>query len=441
MDNLWSRSLDRVRQATGEHIFEAWFQESHQLGFDGETLWVGVPSSFHRDYMAGRFQAVAEQAVGSVAGRPVGVSFVAEGPDGEAPSPAPAPAELRPPQPKKPSFLNPRYTFRSFVVGPSNQFAHAACKAVAQQPARAYNPLFIYGGVGLGKTHLLHAISHQILGARPGARLYYTSAENFINDLIVSIQRDRMSEFRARYRNMDVLLIDDIQFIAGKDRTQEEFFHTFNTLYESQKQIVLSSDRVPKEIPTLEERLRSRFEWGLIADIQTPDLETKVAILHQKAAEHHIALPPDVALLLASKVRGNIRELEGCLIKISAYSSITGAEIALPMVQEILKQMAVESERSLTIEHIQKAVADYFGIKISDLKARKRTHSVMVPRQLAMFLARELTRSSLAEIGERFGGKDHSTVIHSCRKIAELNEKHPEIAAALKRIRQALETP
>ena len=316
--------------------------------------------------------------------------------------------------------VNPRYTFDTFVVGSSNQFAQAACQAVAELPSRAYNPLFIYGGVGLGKTHLLHAIGHQSGRLFPGMVVVYLSSEHFTNELISAIRYDRTDAFRARYRTIDLLLIDDIQFIAGKERTQEEFFHTFNDLYESRKQLVLSSDSSPKHIPELEERLRSRFEWGLIADIQPPDFETRVAILKKKADLNRVRLADDVAYLIATRVKSNIRELEGSLTRMIAFCAMTGREMSVDLAQEALSDLWGEEEKILTIELIQREVSKLFGVALSDLKAKDRTKAVALPRQIAMYLARQLTHASLADVGRAFGGKDHTTVLHAVSKIQTL---------------------
>jgi chromosomal replication initiator protein len=324
-----------------------------------------------------------------------------------------------------------KYTFNTFVVGPSNQFAHAAAKAVADAPGRAYNPLFIYSGVGLGKTHLINAIGHHVQSKSPKTKVAYLSSEQFTNELINRISHQRMEEFRQKYRNMDLLLIDDIQFIAGKERTQEEFFHTFNTLYEAQKQIVLTSDRQPKDIPDIEERLRSRFESGLIADIQAPDLETRIAILRKKADFWGIRLPDDVAEFLATMMKSNIRELEGGLVKLGAVSSLTNTEITQDLAKNELKHLLDSRERVITNEHVQKIVAETFGVKISDLKSKRRTKAVVLPRQVAMYLCRTLVGSSLPETGTFFGGKDHSTVIHAIKVIEEKKEKDPELRARI----------
>jgi len=319
--------------------------------------------------------------------------------------------------------LNPKYTFDSFVVGSSNQFAHAAAQAVAESPSKTYNPLYIYGGVGLGKTHLMHAIGHRVRDLNRHLRLCYISSEKFMNELINAIRYDQTMTFREKYRSIDVLLIDDIQFMAGKERTQEEFFHTFNALYDNQKQIVISSDCPPREIPTLEERLHSRFEWGLIADIQPPDLETKVAILRKKAEVEKLNLPDNVALFIAGKIKSNIRELEGSLVRLTALSSLRGEAISLELAQEALKNIVEDDERSITIELIQRVVADYYNLKVADLKSKSNARSIAVPRQVAMYLCKTLTKASLPEIGREFGGKHHTTVLHSINKIRDLYEQ------------------
>ncbi len=322
-----------------------------------------------------------------------------------------------------PASLNLRYTFDSFVVGSSNQFAHAASRAVAEAPSRSYNPLFIYGGVGLGKTHLMHAIGQYVLDHDRYLKLTYISSERFMNEMINAVRYDRVLDFRERYRSVDVLLVDDIQFLAGKEGTQTEFFHTFNALYDSQKQIVLSSDCPPHEIQALEERLRSRFEWGLIADIQSPDLETKVAILKKKAETESVPLPDNVAMYIAGKIKSNIRELEGSLIRLIAYASLTGQDISLPLAQEVLKNILDHEERAITIDIIQKFVADYYNLKMADLRSRNNSKSIAMPRQVAMYLCKALTHASLPEIGRSFGGKHHSTVIHSIRKVEQLRKR------------------
>ena len=437
---IWSELLDHARKVTREQAVDTWLKPVKPLGLDGSTLNLLVPNRFFREYLQDRFQSVLSDGLREMTGRDFTLNLIVDDTtdDDYPPSPSPRPDERAAGAPRRPAFLDEKYTFERFIVGSSNQFAHAAAEAVAKNLATAYNPLFLYGGVGLGKTHLMHAIGRHILEQNPNAHLNYTSAEDFTIELINSIRRDRMTAFREKHRRMDVLLVDDIQFIAGKDRTQEEFFHTFNALYESKKQIVISSDKFPKEMVELEERLRSRFEWGLIADIQSPDLETKVAILTKKAEEGGVELPQDVALLVAKKIRTNIRELEGCLIRLSAFSSLTKRPISIEMVEEILEQMFYDEQHSISIDGIQKAVAAHFSLKVADLKSKRRHRSIAEPRQIAMFLARELTGASLSEIGQKFGGKDHSTVIHSCNKIAKMKDKDSRIISAMNQIRRVL---
>ncbi|HWI19093.1 MAG TPA: chromosomal replication initiator protein DnaA, partial [Vicinamibacterales bacterium] len=330
-------------------------------------------------------------------------------------------------QPQRPAgSLIPRYTFDTFIVGPSNQFAHAACRAVAETPSRSYNPLFIHGGVGLGKTHLMHAIGHYVMRHHPSLKLTYISSERFMNEMINAVRFDRILDFRSRYRSVDVLLVDDIQFVSGREGTQNEFFHTFNALHDAQKQIVISSDRPPHEIPALEERLRSRFEWGLIADIQPPDVETKAAILKRKAEDEGVPLPDNLAMYLASRVKTNIRELEGSLIRLIAYSSLTTKPLTIELAQEVLRNVIDHDEKAITIEQIQKYVADYYHLKLTELKSRNNSKSVAMPRQVAMYLCKSLTHASLPEIGRSFGGKHHSTVIHSIKKVEETRKKNAE---------------
>jgi len=374
---------------------------------------------------------VLTEALAEVRRPEAAVIFLSEG----VPAPAPPPEAVRPPLPPpdehlatadpSASFggLNPRYTFDTFIVGPSNQFAHAACRAVAEAPSRSYNPLFIYGGVGLGKTHLMHAIGQYVLEHDPNLKLTYISSERFMNEMINALRYDRILDFRERYRSVDILLVDDIQFVSGKEGTQTEFFHTFNALYDAQKQIVLSSDHPPHEIPNLEERLRSRFEWGLIADIQSPDIETKVAILKRKAEAEAVPLPDNVAMYMAGRVKSNIRELEGSLIRLIAYASLTGREISMDLAQDVLRNVIDQDEKAITIESIQKYVAERYALKVADLKSRNNSKSVALPRQIAMYLCKNLTHASLPEIGRSFGGKHHSTVIHSIKKVEEMRKK------------------
>ena len=334
--------------------------------------------------------------------------------------------------------LNPRYTFDAFVIGSGNQFAHAACQAVAERPSKAYNPLFLYGGVGMGKTHLMQAIGHEIKRRMPQAAICYVSSEKFTNDMINSLRYDKMTSFRDKFRGVDVLLIDDIQFLAQKERTQEEFFHTFNALHESMKQIVIASDRSPKELAEIEDRLRSRFEWGLIADIQPPDLETKVAILQKKAEQEKVTLPTDVALYVASNIRSNVRELEGALIRLVAHSSLIGAEITLPYAQQVLKNFIDSQARKVTIESIQKMVAEQFGLRLVEIKAKNNSRAIVYPRQIAMYLAKHLTEASLPEIGRQFGGKHHTTVLHSVEKIEEVRKNDKDLNRLINKLTEQL---
>jgi len=334
--------------------------------------------------------------------------------------------------------LNPRYTFEAFVIGSGNQFAHAAAQAVAERPSKAYNPLFLYGGVGMGKTHLMQAIGHEVKRRQPQAAICYISSEKFTNELINSLRYDRMVSFRGKFRNVDVLLIDDIQFLAHKERMQEEFFHTFNALHESMKQIVIASDRPPKELAEIEDRLRSRFEWGLIADIQPPDLETKVAILQKKAESDRVSLSIDLALYIASNVRTNVRELEGALIRLLAYCSLTGAEISLATAQQVLKNFIDSQTRKITIDAIQKAVAEQFGLRVNEIKAKSNSRAIVFPRQIAMYMAKRMTEASLPEIGRQFGGKHHTTVMHSIDKIEEQRQSDKDLNRMLNKLTENL---
>ena len=432
--NVWDQILARIETKVNRHSFYTWFRSTTLVAEDRTSLTVRVPNPLFIDWLTKHYSGVISEAMTEVKRPNINVQFIADsasdaappielGPDEAAAlgngSSTPAHAAAQP----GPAGLNPRYTFDTFIVGSSNQFAHAACRAVAEAPSRSYNPLFIYGGVGLGKTHLMHAVGQYVLQHDRNLKLTYISSERFMNEMINAVRYDRVLDFRERYRSVDVLLVDDIQFLAGKEGTQTEFFHTFNALYDSQKQIVLSSDCPPHEIPALEERLRSRFEWGLIADIQSPDLETKVAILKKKSETEAVPLPDNVAMYIASRIKSNIRELEGSLIRLIAFASLTGQEMSLPLAQEVLKNILDHDEKAITIEVIQKFVADYYNLKLVDLKSRNNSKSVAMPRQIAMYLCKSLTHASLPEIGRSFGGKHHSTVIHSIRKVEELRKK------------------
>jgi chromosomal replication initiator protein len=421
--NIWDLVLSRVEAKVNRHSFYTWFKPTSFVSDDGAAIRVRVPNGLFRDWLTKHYAAVLDEAFTEVDRAGATVTFVTE----DAPleraigqyAEVPLPPET---EDATAGGLGPRYSFDTFIVGPSNQFAHAACRAVAEAPSRSYNPLFIYGGVGLGKTHLMHAIGHYVLSHLKNLKLTYISSERFMNEMINAVRYDRVLDFRERYRSVDVLLVDDIQFLAGKEGTQTEFFHTFNALYDSQKQIVISSDCPPHEIPSLEERLRSRFEWGLIADIQPPDLETKVAILKRKAEAEGVPLPDAVAIYIAGKIKSNIRELEGSLIRLIAYASLTGREISLPLAQDVLRNVLQNEERAVTIEIIQKFVSDYYQLKVIDLKSRNNSKSIAMPRQIAMYLCKNLTNASLPEIGRSFGGKHHSTVIHSIKKIEALRQ-------------------
>jgi chromosomal replication initiator protein len=428
--NLWDEILARIETKVNRHSFYTWFRPTMFVNEDRVSVTVQVPNAHFKEWLTKHYSGVIAEAANDVKRPNLVVRFVADvhaDPAEAIPlSPDEAAAlntESLPPATPGPAGLKPRDTLDTFIVGSSNQFAHAACRAVAEAPSRSYNPLFIYGGVGLGKTHLMHAVGQYVLQHDRNLKLTYISSERFMNEMINAVRYDRVLDFRERYRSVDVLLVDDIQFLAGKEGTQTEFFHTFNALYDSQKQIVLSSDCPPHEIPQLEERLRSRFEWGLIADIQSPDLETKVAILKKKAETEAVPLPDNVAMYIASKIKSNIRELEGSLIRLIAYASLTGQEISLGLAHEVLRNVIDHEEKAVTIDAIQKHVADYYNLKMADLKSRNNSKSVAMPRQVAMYLCKSLTHASLPEIGRSFGGKHHSTVIHSIRKVEEMRKR------------------
>jgi chromosomal replication initiator protein len=432
---VWDDVLARIETKVNRHSYYTWFRQTSLAHEGQDTLVVRVADPMVVDWLMRHYAVILEEALAEI-GRPgVKLKFLTDQPlepppaDQDPPLSAEEAAEAEAFSPSQPmdggglGGLSPRYSFDTFIVGGSNQFAHAACRAVAEAPSRSYNPLFLYGGVGLGKTHLMHAIGHHVLTHSPGLKLTYISAERFMNEVVNAIRYDRIMEFRERYRGVDVLLVDDIQFIVGKERTQMEFFHTFNALYDAQKQIVLSSDCPPHQISQLEERLRSRFEWGLIADIQPPDLETKIAILKRKAEAEGVFLPDDVALYIAGRIKSNIRELEGSLIRLLAYASLTGRDVSMSLVQEVLRDVLRHEERAVTIDMIQKFVAEYYQLKLTELKSKNNSKSVALPRQVAMYLCKALTPASLPEIGKSFGGKHHSTVIHSVRKVEEMRQK------------------
>jgi chromosomal replication initiator protein len=434
MNQIWKDAQEKIEGVLTPQTFRTWIKPIRFIDSNESSYTLEVPSEFHRNEIKERYISLIKDVISGLTNDSFDIQLkVAEtiAPENEPRDDGDVPIIEQPAEKaKNNSFatsLNARYTFDSFVCGTSNEFAHAASLAVAEAPAEKYNPLFIYGGTGLGKTHLMVAIGNQILSKNPDAKICYYTSETFMNEMINCIRHKKMEEFRAKFRKADLLLIDDIQFMAGREATEVEFFHTFNALYESHKQIVITSDKFPKEIPGLEERLRSRFEWGLIADIQPPDVETKVAILKKKAEQNRIDLPNDVALLIGSSNASNIRELEGMLIRIGAYASLTKNKINLTMAKDILKDIIVDKSKEISIELIQKLVAEHFKLKVADLKSEKRLKNFVIPRQLAIYLCRELTKASYPEIGEKFGGKDHSTVIYAVKKISTVLNDKPDI--------------
>jgi len=455
--NPWLQILAALEKKVIRQTFETWLKPTRFSHAAGRTLYVRVPSQQFQ-HIGDKYGDLIQEAIDLQGLEFDDVSFVTAeddpsippqrkdggfGPVAErAPTPPP-PAPSRTPEQARFDWssaaqLNPRYTFEAFVIGNGNQFARAASLAVAERPSKAYNPLFLYGGVGMGKTHLMHAIGHEMKLRQPGASISYVSAEKFTNEMISSVRYDKMTSFRDRFRTVDLLLIDDIQFLSQKERTQEEFFHTFNALHDNMKQIVIASDRPPRELAEIEDRLRSRFEWGLIADIQPPDLETKVAILQKKAESEHVVLPMDVALFIASNVRTNVRELEGALVRLVAWCGLNGVEIVLPTAQQCLKQFIDTQVRKITIESIQRAVAEQFGMRVAELKQKNNSRAVVVPRQIAMYLAKQLTEASLPEIGRQFGGKHHTTVMHSIGKIDEQRRNDKNLNSTLNKLQETL---
>ncbi len=471
--NYWVRILAALEKKINRQSFETWLKPTRFSHIAGKTLYVRIPSADFQ-HIGDRYADLIQEAIDNLGLEIETVTFTTPQQDPSTPkvredggfAPLPshspnAPKLTRPtslgggssaangagngPSAEQARFdwsaasqLNPRYQFDAFVIGSGNQFAMAAAQAVAERPSKAYNPLFLYGGVGMGKTHLMHAIGHDVKRRQPHASISYVSGEKFTNEMINSVRYDKMTSFRDKFRNVDVLLIDDIQFLAGKERTQEEFFHTFNALHESMKQIVIASDRPPKELADFEDRLRSRFEWGLIADIQPPDLETKVAILQKKAESEQTQLPTDVALFIASNVRTNVRELEGALVRLIAWCSMHGVEITLAVTQQCLKQFIDTQVRKITIETIQRTVAEQFGMRVAELKQKNNSRQIVVPRQIAMYLAKQLTEASLPEIGRQFGGKHHTTVMHSISKIDEHRRTDKDLNRTINKLMETL---
>jgi chromosomal replication initiator protein len=443
MDELWKEALGEIGARLGKQNFETWIKPIHFDSRAKNEVRLGVPNKFFRDWLTEHFLTQIEDVLSSIAHQQVkvclNVNQQSQGTSAdERKEHKERKEEKEREKPQRLANLNPKYTFENFVVGASNQFAHAASMAVANQPGEHYNPLFIYGGVGLGKTHLINAIGHKAAYKRPGLKIHYLSSESFMNELIGSLRRDKMDEFKSKFRNIDILILDDVQFIAGKERTQEEFFHTFNSLYESHKQIVITSDKFPKEIPGLEDRLRNRFEWGLIADIQPPDMETRVAILQKKAESEGVLLPHDVAIFLASNIDSNVRELEGSLTRLGAFASLTKSQITIELTKDVLRNTLKGPQRDITVEGIQKTICDFYNIKVGDLKAKRRTKNIAIPRQVAMYLCRKHTETSFPAIGDKFGGRDHSTVIHASKTIEKKLKEDPYMQATIEKLERNL---
>ncbi len=448
-NDMWQQVLSIIQTKLSKPSFDTWLKSTKASVFTDTSVVICTPNNFAREWLESRYTKLISGTIFDFMGKQVDVKFILETDEQKMSSPTPVPAPLPPKGPaivaQEESFtnmMNARYTFDTFVIGSGNRFAHAASLAVAEAPAKAYNPLFLYGGVGLGKTHLMHAIGHYVLEHNPEARVLYISSEKFTNEFINAIRDNRGEGFRNKYRNIDVLLIDDIQFLAGKEQTQEEFFHTFNSLHEEGKQIIISSDRPPKEIPTLEDRLRSRFEWGLITDIQPPDLETRIAILRKKAKAENLEIPNEAMIYIANQIDTNIRELEGALIRVVAYSSLINQDISVHLAAEALKDIIPSSRpKVITIHDIQQRVGEFYGLKLEEFKARKRTKAVAFPRQVAMYLSRELTDFSLPKIGEAFGGRDHTTVIHAHEKITNTLKNDQELYKIIQNLMEKIKNP
>jgi chromosomal replication initiator protein len=435
LSSLWPRVLELLKNELTEISYNTWIRTIEPLSVNSNTIELGVPTEFNKGILESRYMALISNAVRQITSREY--TIIVSIPSQESSQKRSSSNESAYNEELSNSILNPKYTFDTFVIGNGNRLAHAASVAVAEAPAQAYNPLFLYGGVGLGKTHLMHAIGHYILSQNPASKVLYVSSEKFTNELINAIKDDRNEEFRGKYRNIDVLLIDDIQFIGGKERTQEEFFHTFNALYEANKQIIISSDRPPKEITTLEDRLRSRFEWGLTADIQSPDLETRIAILKKKAQLENLFIPNDVLVFIADKVISNIRELEGALNRVIAYSSLTETEISVDLCAEALKELlSAANTKIIDSTHIIETVSRYFDLRPEEFKSQKRNRSISFPRQIAMYLCRDIIGLSLPKIGEEFGGRDHTTVIHAVQKIEEEIQSNMETKRTLEELKR-----
>jgi chromosomal replication initiator protein len=441
--NVWQDALAYIQGKVPKQVYDTWFTPIHLERIEDSTAQLGVPNKFFGDWLSQHYGTLLTEAVSAArGGEETAITFVifhkqaTRQPENSG-STAATSRQNTVARAKRGIQLNPKYTFKNFVVGAGNQFSHAACMAVAEQPAKAYNPLFIYGETGLGKTHLLNAIGNYV-AERTDLRIAYLTTEQFTNEVINSIRYDKMMDLRKRYRHIDMLMIDDIQFLAGKERTQEEFFHTFNALYEAHKQLVLSSDRFPKDMPDIEERLRSRFEWGLIADLQPPDVETRIAILRKKSEDEGVTLPEDVIQFLATTMKSNIRELEGSLVRLGAYASLTGQTITLEMAKSVLRDLIGTKKKIVSMDDIQETVGARFHVKIADLKSRRRSKTLVHPRQIAMYLCRELTDSSYPEIGRQFGGKDHTTIIHACKQVIKAKDSDSALSATLDSLREQI---
>ena len=442
LDTVWQQTLQYIQKKVPKQVYDTWFMPIHLDRIEDSTAHVGVPNKFFGEWLQNHYGSLLVDAMTTArGGGRLAITFTV------LRNPTASPADVQSAsgvvrvsgqaKTRRGIQLNPKYTFKNFVVGAGNQFAHAACMAVAEQPGKTYNPLFIYGGVGLGKTHLLNAIGNHV-AEQADLRIAYLTTEQFTNEVINSIRYDKMMDLRKRYRHIDMLMIDDIQFLVGKERTQEEFFHTFNALYEGHKQIVLSSDRFPKDMPDIEERLRSRFEWGLIADLQPPDVETRIAILRKKSEDEGVTLPEDVIQFLAITMKSNIRELEGSLVRLGAYASLTGQVISLDLAKNVLRDVIGETKKIVAMDDIQEAVCTQFHVKMTDLKSRRRSKTLVHPRQIAMYLCRELTDSSYPEIGRQFGGKDHTTIIHACRQVAKAKEADTALQTTLETLKEQI---
>jgi chromosomal replication initiator protein len=442
IDIMWQDALQYIQKKVPKQVYDTWFIPVHLDRIENSTAYIGVPNKFFGEWLDTHYGLLLAEAIATArGGELMTVAFTVREkgatPQGEPQALMSGPRGGMQSKPRRGIQLNPKYTFKNFVVGAGNQFAHAACMAVAEQPGHTYNPLFIYGGVGLGKTHLLNAIGNHV-AEKSDLRIAYLTTEQFTNEVINSIRYDKMMDLRKRYRHIDMLMIDDIQFLVGKERTQEEFFHTFNALYEGHKQIVLSSDRFPKDMPDIEERLRSRFEWGLIADLQPPDVETRIAILRKKSEDEGVTLPEDVVQFLSTTMKSNVRELEGSLVRLGAYASLTGQVITLDLAKNVLRDLIGDKKKIVAMDDIQEAVCTQFHVKMTELKSRRRSKTLVHPRQIAMYLCRELTDASYPEIGRQFGGKDHTTIIHACRQVAKAKETDTMLQTTIEALKEQI---